>query len=44
MTFLLIKYILDAMDMSLGFLRVFPTAASCLCNARNLFYYDTGML
>ena len=36
-------HILDAMDMSLGYLRVLPTAASCLYNARKLFYYDAGM-
>jgi len=41
--FVLMKYVLDAMDTSLGYLCVFLTAASCLCNARKLFYYDRGM-
>ena len=37
------KYILDVMDMSLGYFRVFPIAASCLCNVRQLFYYDAAI-
>jgi len=43
MMFDLMKYVVGAVDMSLGYLRVLPTAASSLCNAIKRFDYYTGM-